>query len=128
MDAKEYNELWTQRAAQARGFEQAADLRELSTLAQAYEKAYEVANFFATAGCDTDGPKLRLQLRLTTSTSMGNNQVNEVLNEIMPRPADIAESIWCQCNETIKKAHDDNTTLVMENLRTMGVALPKSIA
>ena len=128
MDAKEYNELWAQRAAQAQGFKQAADLRELSTLAQAYEKAYKVANFFTTVACDADGPKLRLLLRLTTYTSMGSNQVNEVLNEIMPKPTDIAESIWCQCNEAIKKAHDDNTTLVMENLRTMGIALPKSIA
>ena len=122
----EYREMWAARKQAAETAMNDADARELQTLSSAYRKARDVADFF---GRNVDsGDSLNLYLGLRDSNGHQNDAVNAMLRATTPKNKELAESIWCQCNEAIEKAHDDNTTLVMENLRTMGIALPKSIA
>ena len=122
----EYREMWAARRRAAETAMNDADARELQTLSSAYRKARDVADFFGrNVG---SGDSLNLYLGLRDSNGHQNDAVNAMLRATTPKNKELAESIWCQCNEAIKKAHDDNTTLVMENLRTMGIALPKSIA
>ena len=122
----EYREMWAARKQAAETAMNDADARELQTLSSAYRKARDVADFFGrNVG---SGDSLNLYLGLRDSNGHQNDAVNALLRATTPKNKELADSIWCQCNEAIKKAHDDNTTLVMENLRTMGIALPKSIA
>ena len=122
----EYREMWAARKRAAETAMNDADARELQTLSSAYRKARDVADFFGrNVG---SGDSLNLYLGLRDSNGHQNDAVNAMLRATTPKNKELAESIWCQCNEAIKKAHDDNTTLVMGNLRTMGIALPKSIA
>ena len=122
----EYREMWAARKQAAETAMNDADARELQTLRAAYRKARDVAQFFCANTDNNDS--LNLFARLCNSSGYQDDAVNALLRATIPKNKELADNIWEACNEAIKKAHDDNTTLVMENLRTMGIALPKSIA
>ena len=122
----EYREMWAARKQAAETAMNDADARELQTLSSAYRKARDTAQFFCANTDNNDS--LNLYLGLRDSNGYQDDTVSDLLRATIPKNEELADNIWCQCNEAIKKAHDDNTTLVMENLRTMGIALPKSIA
>ena len=122
----EYREMWAARKQAAETAMNDADARELKTLSAAYRKARDVADFFGDNTNSSDS--LDLYLGLRNSNGHRSDSVDSLLRATVPKNKELADNIWEECNEAIKKAHDDNTTLVMENLRTMGIALPKSIA
>ena len=122
----EYREMWAARKQAAETAMNDADARELKTLSTAYRRARDVAEFFHNNTNSSDS--LDLYLGLRNSNGHRSDSVDSLLRATVPKNKELADNIWEACNEAIKKAHDDNTTLVMENLRTMGIALPKSIA
>ena len=122
----EYREMWAARKQAAETAMNDADARELKTLSAAYRRARDVADFFGDNTNSSDS--LDLYLGLRNSNGHRSDSVDSLLRATVPKNKELADNIWEECNEAIKKAHDDNTTLVMENLRTMGIALPKSIA
>lgn len=120
----EQRDIWAARETAAEIAQKTAETRELKTLALAYKNAREVAGYFRANTNASNG--------LEVSVTMSNNGyhsdvVNKLLRSVIPKNTELADYIWKEATRAVKEAKEENTELLVQNLRTINSDMPTDL-